>query len=189
MPRCFARRLSILDAFAVFLVLADRRFDFIGVGIGVVIDSRQVGRPQRWVRLENLCIRRTKALTVYDCPNLDAQIADTCLSAAAIRFFGCEVRYRGHEPSLWHKLRRVNPEATSPWLLTCVPLAHLKSFIVLALRDTRGREPLAINGGPVRGQDLFRPDGQIARLFPTCFFSLSSLRTSISAWCHFPDRL
>ena len=53
MPRCL-RRLSILDAFAVFLVLADRRFDFIGVGIGVVIDSRQVGRPQRWVRLENL---------------------------------------------------------------------------------------------------------------------------------------
>ena len=25
-------------------------------------------------------IRRTKALTVYDCPNLDAQIAKTCPS-------------------------------------------------------------------------------------------------------------
>ena len=37
------------------------------------------------------------------------------------------------------------------WLSTCVPLAHFKSTMIFALRDSRGNEPLAIHLGPVRG--------------------------------------
>ena len=35
--------------------------------------------------------------------------------------------------------------------MACVPLAHFKSTMIFALRDSRGNEPLAIHLGPVRG--------------------------------------
>ena len=34
--------------------------------------------------------------------------------------------------------------------------------------DSRGREPLAMNRGPIRGQTQCRPDGQTGMLFPVC---------------------
>ena len=60
-------------------------------------------------------------------------------------------RAPGYSPRPRPGLRGESIPRGIAWLSTCVPLAHFKSTMIFALRDSRGNEPLAIHLGPVRG--------------------------------------